>query len=80
MKNLIEVFLLFFVLGAVQTKFGLGEAETTTVWLSMIRCIKSRRRNTLAKIRRSNNNNNNNNSKYFVQAGIKISFDLFCKR
>ncbi len=39
-----------FILDAVQVKFGLTVAELTTVWIPMLECIKSKRRNLKAKV------------------------------
>ena len=35
---------------AVQVKFGLTAAELVTVWIPMLECIKSKRRNLKAKV------------------------------
>ncbi len=43
----------FFILDAVETKFGLSSAELATVWEPMLESIKSKRRNIKAKIRKS---------------------------
>jgi len=54
----------------------LDNEQIATVWQPMLQCIKSRRRNSKAKVLRennkqdlnnSNNNSNHNDSKYHVQ-------------
>lgn len=40
----------FFLIDAVQTKFGLTNDEIATVWTPMLDSIKPRRRNTKSKI------------------------------
>ena len=39
-------------LGAVQIKFGLTVEELALVWPPMLECIKSKRRNTKAKLKK----------------------------
>ncbi|CAF1498461.1 unnamed protein product [Rotaria sordida] len=45
---------------AVQVKFGLTPEELTTVWMPMLECIKSKRRNLKAKLKRNMITSNNN--------------------
>ena len=45
--------LYFLFTEAVQVKFGLTKEQLVTVWGSLLECIKSKRRNLKAKIRRS---------------------------
>ena len=39
------------MLDAVQVKFGLTNDELATVWIPMLECIKSKRRNVKARLR-----------------------------
>ncbi len=43
----------FFIIDAVQAKFGLKDDELATVWAPMLECIKSKRRNTKSRIRKN---------------------------
>ncbi|CAF4533959.1 unnamed protein product [Rotaria socialis] len=44
---------------AVQVKFGLTNDELATVWMPMLECIKSKRRNSKAKLRNTTTSNEN---------------------
>jgi hypothetical protein len=48
-----QIIISFFIIDAVQVKFGLKDDELATVWPPMLECIKSKRRNTKSKIRKS---------------------------